>query len=98
MPTFSEGLLSPMEPGGLRQRPVYIQMRSLIYIGKVTKRLVEIDDDILAAARAALGTPTIRATVEEALRMASGSKNDRLSRHLDALASHQFADRGEAWR
>ena len=70
----------------------------MIYTAAMTKRLVEIDDDVLAAARAALGTPTIRATVEEALRLASGNKFERLARHFDALASHQFADRDGAWR
>jgi Arc/MetJ family transcription regulator len=34
----------------------------------VSKRLVEIDDDLLERARAAAGTDTIRATVEVALR------------------------------
>ena len=33
----------------------------------MTKRLVEIDDDLLAQARAAAGTSTIKATVETAL-------------------------------
>ena len=33
----------------------------------MTKRLVEIDDDLLAQARAAAGTETIKATVEAAL-------------------------------
>jgi len=33
----------------------------------MTKRLVEIDDDLLAQARAAAGTKTIKATVEAAL-------------------------------
>ena len=34
----------------------------------MTKRLVEIDDELLARARALAGTDTIRATVEAALR------------------------------
>jgi Arc/MetJ family transcription regulator len=34
----------------------------------MAKRLVEIDDDLLERARAAAGTPTIRATVEAGLR------------------------------
>ena len=33
----------------------------------MTKRLVEIDDDLLAQARAAAGTQTIKATVEAGL-------------------------------
>jgi Arc/MetJ family transcription regulator len=34
----------------------------------MAKRLIEIDDDLLERARAAAGTPTIRATVEAGLR------------------------------
>jgi Arc/MetJ family transcription regulator len=34
----------------------------------MTKRLIEIDDELLSRARAAAGTDTIRATVETALR------------------------------
>jgi Arc/MetJ family transcription regulator len=33
----------------------------------VTKRLIEVDDDKLAAVRALLGTRTLKATVDEAL-------------------------------
>ena len=34
----------------------------------MSKRLIEIDDDLLERARAAAGTPTIKATVEAGLR------------------------------
>jgi Arc/MetJ family transcription regulator len=78
-------------------RQIYIYLSS-IYTPEMTKRLVEIDDDVLEAAQVALGTPTIRATVEEALRLASGGRVERLARHLDALAAHQFAERDGAWR
>lgn len=64
----------------------------------MTKRLVEIDGAVLDAARAALGAPTIRAAIEEALRLASGSRSDRLAPHLDAVATHQLEDRDAAWR
>lgn len=64
----------------------------------MTKRLVEIDDEVLEAARSALGTSTIKATVEEALRQVATGRAERLAAHLDALASHQFARRDEAWR
>jgi len=37
------------------------------YTGSMTKRLVEIDDDLLERARAAAGAETIKATVETAL-------------------------------
>lgn len=39
-----------------------------IYSGGVTKRLVDIDDELLEQARVAAGAATIRATVDTALR------------------------------
>ena len=39
----------------------------------MTRRLVGIDDDLLAIAQGALGTKTIKATVNEALRLAGAS-------------------------
>jgi Arc/MetJ family transcription regulator len=41
------------------------------YTSVMTKRLVEIDDEVLAAARKALGADTIRATVHAALQEAA---------------------------
>ena len=43
----------------------------------VTKRLVEIDDEVLAAAREALATTTITATVNRALQDAATSARRR---------------------
>ena len=39
----------------------------------MTKRLVEIDDNVLAAARTALGTATIKETVQRALQDAAAA-------------------------
>lgn len=39
----------------------------MIYTTAMTKRLVDIDDEALASARAALGTSTLKATVHAAL-------------------------------
>lgn len=41
---------------------------SFIYTARVTKRLIDIDDDLLRCARAVTGSATIKATVETALR------------------------------
>jgi Arc/MetJ family transcription regulator len=65
---------------------------------EVVKRLVEIDDEFLEAARTALGTSTIKATVNEALRLAAGQRNDEVARALDVLAQSRWPDRSEAWR
>ena len=64
----------------------------------MTKHLVDIDDEALAAARAELGTRTIKDTVNEALRRASGRRDARVRRALDVLATAGLADRSDAWR
>ncbi len=64
----------------------------------MTKHLVDIDDDTLGAARAELGTATIKDTVNEALRLVASSRDKRLSRALDTLAGADLGDRDDAWR
>jgi Arc/MetJ family transcription regulator len=64
----------------------------------VTKRLVDIDDEALGAARAELGTDTIKETVNEALRRASETHTRLLRQALDTLAKAKLADRDDAWR
>lgn len=64
----------------------------------MTKHLVDIDDDTLGAARAELGTTTLKDTVNEALRLVASSRDERVSRALDALASVDLDDRDDAWR
>jgi Arc/MetJ family transcription regulator len=69
-----------------------------LYTAGVTKHLVDIDDDTLGAARAELGTATLKDTVNEALRLAASSRDQRVSRALDALAGADLGDREDAWR
>lgn len=64
----------------------------------MSKHLVDIDDDALAAARAELGTRTIKETVNEALRRAVGKRDVRVRRALDVLAMTRLRDRTDAWR
>ena len=64
----------------------------------MTKRLVDIDDDTLGAARAELGTATLKDTVTEALRLAASSRDARVARALDVLADADLGDREDAWR
>lgn len=69
---------------------------------------IELDDELLTRAREALGEPTIRATVEEALRRAVDQASDehaeraRRQRHyLDSLAHDLAPDvlaSDEMWR
>lgn len=73
-----------------------------IYRGEVTKRLVDIDDDLLARARAALGTATMKDTVNGALQEVVNLELRR--RHADQLATMEGLDLDDptvmsrAWR
>ncbi len=69
-----------------------------VYTGSVTKRLVDLDDDALAAARARLGTRTIKDTVNEALRRAAAARRGELAEALDLLSGFRLDDRSESWR
>jgi Arc/MetJ family transcription regulator len=73
-------------------------MTTSIYTGPMN-HLIDLDEDALAAARAALGTATIRATVNEALRRAADNldREARIQSSLDSLASMPALDRSDAW-
>ncbi len=62
------------------------------------KHLVDLDDEALTAARAELGTTTIKDTVNEALRRATVERVDRIRNAFDVLAAASFDDREDAWR
>jgi Arc/MetJ family transcription regulator len=64
----------------------------------VTKRLIDVDDDALNAARAKLGTSTIKDTVNEALRVAARERAIELAAALSTLSQADLDDRTEAWR
>jgi Arc/MetJ family transcription regulator len=64
----------------------------------MSKHLVDIDEQALSAARAELGTATIKDTVNEALRVAAAGRDSRVSKALDVLAKADLVDRAEAWR
>jgi Arc/MetJ family transcription regulator len=64
----------------------------------VSKHLVDLDEDALGAARAELGTTTIKDTVNEALRRASSKRSPRVAAALDTLAAAELEDRADAWR
>jgi Arc/MetJ family transcription regulator len=63
----------------------------------VSKRLVDIDDEALAAAQAELGTATIRATVNEALRRAGSQRVVDVDKSIGVLAAAALSDRADAW-
>lgn len=62
------------------------------------KHLVDIDEEALHAARAELGTDTIKATVNRALHQAGGDQGSKVKERLDVLARADLAGREEAWR
>ena len=62
------------------------------------KHLVDINEDALSAARAELGTATIKDTVNEALRQVAAGRDPRVTKAIDVLASADLIDRAEAWR
>jgi Arc/MetJ family transcription regulator len=64
----------------------------------VSKHLVDIDEQALQAARAKLGTDTIKDTVNGALRRASGEHLSTTKKRLDALSQADLAGRELAWR
>lgn len=64
----------------------------------MAKHLVDIDERALQAARAELGTTTIKDTVNAALRRAASDRAQRVSAALDALAAMPPEDRADAWR
>jgi Arc/MetJ family transcription regulator len=64
----------------------------------MAKHLIDLDEDNLRAARAELGTTTIKATVNEALRRATSEREHRIASSLDVLGGADLEDRADAWR
>lgn len=64
----------------------------------MAKHLIDVDEAMLGAARAELGTTTIKDTVNEALRRATVLRERRTAKALDVLATADLDDRADAWR
>jgi Arc/MetJ family transcription regulator len=64
----------------------------------VAKHSIDVDEDALSRARAQLGTSTIKDTVNEALRRATGDRDRHVAHALDVLAKADLVDRADAWR
>ncbi|MDN5759966.1 MAG: hypothetical protein L0H59_15810 [Tomitella sp.] len=64
----------------------------------MAKHLVDLDEEMLGAARCELGTTTIKDTVNEALRRAGAPRDHRIAEALDRLADAHLDDRADAWR
>ncbi|MFI4985471.1 MAG: hypothetical protein ACHP93_01550 [Solirubrobacterales bacterium] len=64
----------------------------------MSKHLVDIDEKALRAARAELGTRTIKETVNRALRQAGRDRDKTVKQSLDLLARSDLDRREDAWR
>ncbi len=75
-------------------------MRIKAILGFV-KHLVDLDEHLLSDARTALGTETIKDTVNTALRLAAAQRRGELNSAVDELAdlisTMPIADRANAW-
>ena len=69
-----------------------------VYTERVAKHLIDLDENALGAARAELGTTTIKDTVNAALRRATGDRERQVAAALDVLAEAHLDDRVDAWR
>lgn len=63
----------------------------------MTKRLIDVDGEALASARAHLGTGTIKDTVNQELRLASARRIAEVDDSLAVLAEADLFDRSVAW-
>ncbi len=64
----------------------------------MSKHLVDIDEEALRAARARLGSETIKETVNRALRQVGDQQGEAVKRRLDLLARAELDPREQAWR
>jgi Arc/MetJ family transcription regulator len=64
----------------------------------MSKHLVDIDETAFRAARAELGTHTIKETVNRALSLAGKERERKIKEALDWLAERDFPPREDAWR
>lgn len=64
----------------------------------MSKHLVDIDEEALQAARARLGSTTIKETVNRALRQTGDEQREAVQRRLDLLAQADLPAREQAWR
>lgn len=65
----------------------------------MTKRLIDIDDDLLVRAKEATGARTISETVRRALEgVVTAADPTAFDRLVDALSDIEFGDRDDAWR
>lgn len=80
------------------QHLVSIHLITAYTLARMAKHLIDLDENALGAARAELGTTTIKDTVNEALRRATALRERQVATALDVLADARLDDRSDAWR
>ena len=65
---------------------------------RVTKHLIDVDEDQLGASHAEIGTANIADTVNHALRLVANTWAARVAAAFDVLAAADLDDRDAVWR
>lgn len=73
-------------------------MKSMDILSGMTKRLVEIPDELLVAAQAALGTATMKDTINRALINSVTEAEQELEKALRFASTFDTTSRESAWR
>jgi len=73
-------------------------MKSMDILRDMTKRLVEIPDELLFAAQAALGTATMKDTINHALIRSVGEAEHELDKALQFASTFDTSSHESAWR
>ena len=80
------------------RRPLWIYEVATVYTVGMSKHLVDIDENALTAARAELGTASMKETVNEALKRAGAGRDAKVREALDRLGRRNLPPREEAWQ
>lgn len=78
--------------------PTVYTSSPVVYTEGMAKHLIDVDEGALGAARAELGTNTIKDTVNVALRRATSQREQRVSKAIEVLSKAKLDDRAQAWR
>ena len=72
-------------------------MKSMDILSGMTKRLVEIPDELLVAAQAALGTATMKDTINRALMNSVSEAEQELEKAFQFASTFDTTSRENAW-
>ena len=103
LPRTPEALTAALAPYGLACISGWYSAKLLTRdaeaeFAAMAKHLIDLDDETLNAARAELGTATIKETVNVALQRVTQDRGRKVAAALDVLAKADLDDRVKAWR